>query len=56
MKRMIVRSPYGVDITVYEVEYDGSVFWFSEKEFKDADRYHAANHPHNLDDLNWQFK
>ena len=56
MKRKTVKSPYGVWVTVYEVEYDGRVFWFNEKELKDAEtRYNAANAPKSIDDLNWQF-
>jgi hypothetical protein len=46
MKQKTIKSPCGVWVTLYEVEYDGSVFWFSEEELKDAEaRYNAANPP-----------
>ena len=56
MKQMTVRSPYGVDITVYEVMHESKVYWFTEDALMYAERlYRAANQPRDLDDLNWQF-
>ena len=58
MEKKVVKSPYGVWITVYEVKYEGRILWFDEKAVKDAERrfVYRVSQGKDEDELAWTFK
>ena len=53
MKKKVVKSQYGVWITVYEVEHEGRILWFDEKAIESAAHRYAIRRDEDEDEMAW---
>ncbi|MHC1599214.1 MAG: hypothetical protein ACXQS5_00095, partial [Candidatus Methanospirareceae archaeon] len=56
MEKKLVKSQYGILITVYEVVYEGRTLWFDENAIEAAAKTYAVRGDMDEDEMAWMFR